>query len=188
MRDGQIFYIGDSHFSHRGILNSRPQFTSIQEMDDALLTAWRSRVRPNDTVYIVGDLFGFRANIDILENLTGQLVLVCGNHEETWLPHVEPNRYFSRVCDTAKITDDGRTVAMCHWPRPDLYPKEEDGWLLHGHLHGTPPRREDWIDLCRQPRTLNVGADIAMFTGILAPATLDEWIFFNEVWRDEMSR
>lgn len=186
---GQIFYIADPHFSHQGVLRTRPGFTCVEEVDWTMLTAWRRRVKPGDTVYIIGDLFGFRENLGVLEQLTGQLVLIRGNHEQSWLHHIgAPERYFQRVEDTAEITDGGRTVRMCHFPQAELYPQEENAYLLYGHLHASPPRRADWRWVWEQPRALNVSADIAQYTGIFAPATLDEWIFFNQAWKASLPR
>lgn len=184
MEQGRIFYIADTHYSHKGILKTRPAFPTVQAMNTTMLAAWRNRVKDTDTVYILGDLFGFSEDIDILEQLTGQLILICGNHEQSWLHHIEPKRYFRQVYDTmAERIDNGRSVVMSHFPQPQLYPGDA-GWLLFGHLHTAPPRREDWKWVCSQPRALNVGADIAYYTtGSYAPATLDEWIFFNEVWK-----
>lgn len=187
MEHSRIFYIGDAHFAHKGMLKIRPAFSSVQEMNAAMLAAWRSRVKDGDTVYILGDLFGYTADIDIMERLTGRLILICGNHErDHWLHHIKPERYFQQVYDTeTEIMDSGRRVLMSHFPQPQRYPRD-GGWLLYAHLHTAPPRREDWQWVCSQPHALNVGADIAYYTaGKYVPATLDEWIFFNEVWRAE---
>jgi calcineurin-like phosphoesterase family protein len=52
-----IYFTADLHLGHANIINhcDRP-FSSVEEMDEHLINAWNSRVRPNDTVYIIGDL------------------------------------------------------------------------------------------------------------------------------------
>lgn len=187
---GQIFYISDTHLYHKGILRSEPQFSCIQAHDLAILTAWRDRVRPTDKVYIIGDLFGYHADPEMLDLLTGQLFLIKGNHEkEHWMRHFDPTRYFKEIYeDNAEIMDDGRLVRMCHYPDAALYPERENGYLLYGHIHQSMPHsREDWKQVCSKPRALNISADIAMRAGIYSPATLDEWVFFNEAWRSDLS-
>lgn len=182
---GKIFYIADPHFGHKGMLKQRPGFQTVQEMNQALLTAWTAHVRPQDDVYILGDLFCYREDLELLRRLPGRLRLICGNHEASWLHHIDAARYFEAVWpDAAQIVDNGRVVRMCHYPRPALCPEGPDGYFLYGHLHGSPPRSEEYRRACLHPRALNVGADVSYFAaGEYRPATLDEWISFNRVWR-----
>ena len=101
---GQTFYISDTHLYHKGILRSRPQFSCIQEHDLAILEAWRNRVRPTDKVYIIGDLFGYHADREMLDLLTGQLFLVKGNHEkEHWMRHFDSTRYFKEIYEDSAV-------------------------------------------------------------------------------------
>ena len=55
------FFTSDQHFGHFNIIRlcSRP-FGTVEEMDEALLSKWNAKVKADDTVYILGDLF-FRA-------------------------------------------------------------------------------------------------------------------------------
>ena len=53
-----VFFTADLHIGHANIikLNKRP-FKTIEEMDNALIDNWNAKVTPNDTVYILGDVF-----------------------------------------------------------------------------------------------------------------------------------
>ena len=53
----KIFYVSDLHFGHFNILryDNRP-FANTHEMEDVITKHWNSRVRPDDTVYILGDV------------------------------------------------------------------------------------------------------------------------------------
>ena len=53
-----IYYTADLHLGHANVIRhcDRP-FKSVDEMDEALIRNWNSRVHRLDTVYIVGDLF-----------------------------------------------------------------------------------------------------------------------------------
>ena len=48
------FYIGDPHLGHEAIirLRNRP-FADVDEMDEAIISNWNSRVTNGDTVFIL---------------------------------------------------------------------------------------------------------------------------------------
>ena len=60
-----IYFTADHHFGHANIIRhcARP-FQSVGEMDRALLDNWNARIKPQDTVYILGDLF-FRNAVSV---------------------------------------------------------------------------------------------------------------------------
>ena len=80
----KIFYIADLHFSHFNCLrfDNRP-FSTIEEMDEALINNWNSVVSDEDTVYILGDMFWCKVDksIEILKQLNGKKRLIKGNHD-----------------------------------------------------------------------------------------------------------
>lgn len=184
-RDPEIFYIADTHFCHPAIAAARG-FADTEAHNEALLRDWQERVKPNDQVYILGDLFAYRWERQILNALTGRLILICGNHEDRhWLRHFPaPEQFFERVAPhKLTVLDQGRSVSLCHTPEPELGPSMPEDYLLHGHLHTQSPRRDDWLRVCLNPHTLNVGADIGRCAlGRWAPATLDEWLLAKTVW------
>jgi calcineurin-like phosphoesterase family protein len=50
-------------------------------MDEAMVTAWNERVRPNDKVYHLGDVVMSRRSLAIMHRLNGDKVLIRGNHD-----------------------------------------------------------------------------------------------------------
>jgi calcineurin-like phosphoesterase family protein len=54
----QVF-VSDTHFCHAGILSPRMQnprpFASIEAHDETLIANWNAVVRPDDTVWHLGD-------------------------------------------------------------------------------------------------------------------------------------
>ena len=54
----QIYFWSDPHVGHRNIIEycNRP-FNSVEEMNEGLIANYNARVRPNDIVYVLGDLF-----------------------------------------------------------------------------------------------------------------------------------
>lgn len=185
------YYLSDLHLCHKQIALRRG-FPSTWAHDQALLDGLRQRVTPNDTLFLLGDLFAYTFDRSILEQLSGvshSMVLILGNHEtQHWLKKADSRLLccaFSDILPSAQIIDEERSVWLCHEPCPDL--AADGDYLLHGHLHLAPPRREDWRRLCLQKNILNVGADLSHYvSGKFIPATLDEWNFFNEVWKADM--
>jgi calcineurin-like phosphoesterase family protein len=78
------FFIGDTHFGHRGILKyegeKRP-FQTLEEHDEALITNWNSVVKEDDKVYHVGDFCLNRSALSIAKRLNGRKILIMGNHD-----------------------------------------------------------------------------------------------------------
>lgn len=188
-----IYYLSDLHLLHRS-LALRRGFSSVQDHDRTLLENLRHRVTANDTLFLLGDLFAYIYDPELLNQLrdaAGHIVLLQGNHEARhWLHKASPallSRVFEDIREEAEIMDEGRLVRMCHEPRPDLYDEDENVYLLYGHLHDQPPRSEEWTTLCAKPHALNVSAEIGAYTtGHWGePGTLDQWIFFNEVWKSK---
>jgi calcineurin-like phosphoesterase family protein len=84
-----VFLVSDTHFGHAGVCRFtrndgctplRP-WDSADEMDEAMVTAWNDRVRPNDKVYHLGDVVINRKALGIMRRLNGDKVLIRGNHD-----------------------------------------------------------------------------------------------------------
>ena len=79
-------YIADWHYGHANVIghDNRP-FQTLKEMNEALVTRWNDAVRPEDTVYVLGDMFWSRAReaVGILRTLNGKKVLIRGDHDNT---------------------------------------------------------------------------------------------------------
>ena len=82
----ETWFTADTHFGHKGILGAmgRP-FASIQEHDDLLVHAWNARVRPDDTVWHLGD-FAMGSSpercAELFGRLNGRKHLIVGNHDK----------------------------------------------------------------------------------------------------------
>lgn len=83
-----IYFTSDTHFGHKNIIKYQPEtrghFTSVDEMDDTLISNWNAHVTPQDTVYHLGDFaFTNQGRIrEILNQLNGTLHIVTGNHDK----------------------------------------------------------------------------------------------------------
>ncbi|MGI4795619.1 MAG: hypothetical protein ACRYG8_16410 [Janthinobacterium lividum] len=156
------FFTADTHFGHGGArgLYRRP-FATTAEMDEAMLTRWNERVRPDDEVWHLGDFaLGPKPDriADLLSRLSGIKHLVTGNNDPattTGLPG------WHSIQAYAELVLNGVGLVLCHYPFRS-WRNMHRGWLnLHGHSHGR---------LSRLPRQFDVGVDPHDFR----PVTLAE--------------
>ena len=71
----KIWFTADLHFGHSNIIQhcNRP-FSNVDEMDNYLISRWNSVVKPNDTIFVLGDVgYDWRK---YLPNLRGDKVLI----------------------------------------------------------------------------------------------------------------
>jgi calcineurin-like phosphoesterase family protein len=83
------FAISDTHFGHTNSwekfkrANGDPlrPFTSTEEMDETMVERWNAVVRPQDTVYHLGDVVINKKSLHHVKRLNGKKNLVRGNHD-----------------------------------------------------------------------------------------------------------
>ena len=175
------YYIADTHFGHHNIINmaNRP-FQCVQDMEDALIEKWNRKVKDNDEIYIIGDLFYQHDHIDsILSRLNGKKHLITGNHESKWLTH-QYRPYFQSIQSSLEIVDQNHTIYMCHYPMV-CYPKQSRAYMIHGHIHNDT-LFDYWCVLLKRARILNAGVDINHFE----PVTLNELIENNTLYKSQV--
>jgi calcineurin-like phosphoesterase family protein len=156
-----IFFSSDHHFGHKNIISycDRP-FHSVDQMEDVLIRNWNERVRPQDTVYHLGDFaFAKRSKVEwLLSVLNGTKYLIKGNHDGSVVTKAEG---WERVWESNWLSSYP-SLLMTHRPY-DLGRPSPQTYNLHGHLHSKPLFR-------RQGLCLDVGVDAWNY----APVSLDE--------------
>jgi calcineurin-like phosphoesterase family protein len=167
------WFTSDLHLGHANIINycERP-FTSVQQMNEALIDRWNAVVSPTDTVWVLGDmaLGVIDDSLPLVQRLAGRTLLLAGNHDRCWAGHgPKGQRWEQRYLDAGfdeihhgviSLTVGGHHVIACHFPyrgdssETDRYvderPVDRGEWLLHGHVHERWRQRE---------RMINVGVD-----------------------------
>lgn len=86
-----IYYIADTHFGHENIIEmcNRP-FSNVDEMNNVMIERWNKKIKGNDTVYVIGDMF-FRCSDpeSIMKQLKGKKRLLNGNHDGSWMTKLD---------------------------------------------------------------------------------------------------
>lgn len=81
---GKIFFIADTHFGDENIIRyeNRP-FSTVYEMDNALISNWNKTVSNRDEVFLLGDfsMYNREKSIEIGKKLNGKKTLILGNHD-----------------------------------------------------------------------------------------------------------
>lgn len=167
-----IFFTSDTHFGHKSVIRfcKRP-FTSVEEMDEAMISRWNAVVGKCDVIYHLGDVsfYGATKTREILSRLNGYKILIRGNHDDKERAMV--NQGFQAAFDSGVISHNGAIFRLSHFPykgqehdKRDFSEKALDDhgdWLLHGHVHDV------WL---KKNKMINVGVDKWEF----APVSIDE--------------
>lgn len=129
-------YIGDWHYGHANCVafDNRP-FLSVHEMDMALVGNWQDAVEPDDTVYILGDMFWkHKDTADVMSRLPGHKVLIQGNHDKADPAFLA---LFDRTAPYLEVEDGGRMVVLSHYPIIG-HRNMLRGWTqLYAHVHSS---------------------------------------------------
>lgn len=169
----KVWYTADTHYGHLSMISRawRPQFQSVAEMDDCMITHWNESVHRDDTGWHLGDfgLGGMMQFLRIVPKLNGTIHLITGNHDHVWPGGRSSYKYlqgwlnagFASIQQYQRRKIAGQSVMMSHFPydvddrHGSLFkpyqPQDVGDWLIHGHVHGA------WKVRGRQ---INVGVDV----------------------------
>ena len=176
-----IYYTADPHLGHKNIIShcNRP-FADVEEMNEVIIGNWRGIIRPEDDVYILGDLI-YRSETPpkkLLEQLTGHLHLIRGNHDHFIKKEPECREYFQSIDDLLSVDDEGRRVILCHYPLAEWEGFYHGAYHLYGHIHNNDCEAQNIM--AKLPRCYNVGMDCLNFV----PMTLTQIIEFYKGIRE----
>ena len=144
-----IWLYSDPHFYHHGItVFKNLDGTKVRPWDDAekmsedLIRWYNELVKPDDRVYILGDVAFNRKSLDrSLPRLMGRKVLVKGNHDQDKLS------YYSKYFDDVRSYVVKKGFVLSHVP---IHPESLTRWgvNIHGHLHGNTLKDPRYINVC----------------------------------------
>ena len=145
----KIWFISDTHFGHANILTFttetgvrvRPEFETVEQMDEAMIERWNARVKPSDHIYHLGDVTMKREVLHrVLPRLQGKKRLLRGNHDifrtKDYAKHFEEIGA-SRVLDNILFT---------HIP---VHPLSLGRFTanVHGHIHEKPAFGSRYVNI-----------------------------------------
>lgn len=133
-------FIADPHLSHNNIINfERTQFNTIEEHDTFIKNLIKSNVKPDDTLYVLGDIGECSdTNIQFWKSLPCRTILIRGNHDQQKNKLIEA---FDAVSDVPIFHQ--KRVLLSHEPLPVTH----ETLNLHGHLHGAKLSLDNHINL-----------------------------------------
>jgi len=151
-----IWFTADTHFSHVNIIRycSRP-FKNAHEMNKTLTDNWNKLVKPEDTVYHLGDVsFNPQKCVD---KLNGKIILIYGNHDKR-----KYNYLYHKVMQTHEMKIGEFKCLLTHVPMiddkfykkgrlPDISLAKNYKNIICGHVH------ERWKV---NGKHINVGVDV----------------------------
>jgi calcineurin-like phosphoesterase family protein len=150
------FFTSDHHFWHRKIHEycGRP-WSVVEEMNEVMVSRWNAVVKPEDTVYHLGDFcFGPTEKIAAMRaRLNGKIILTRGNHDRSKASMFRAG--FDAVYKRLDIALDGYTLTALH--DPDKVGDSSADYILCGHVH------ESWKS---RGNIINVGVDKWDFTPV----------------------
>lgn len=141
------FFISDHHFGHANILRFkgvdnktliRPEFSSLEHMNEEMIRRHNMVVTPNDKVYFLGDVAMYaKPYHSIMPRLNGEKVLILGNHDNLRMD--EYYKYFKNIYSSRRLghvpeLKELRAVA-CHYPLHINADFPNHIICVHGHIH-----------------------------------------------------
>ena len=160
----EIFFTSDTHFSHnQGFLYEPRGFSSVAEMNEAIVERWNNVVKPDDIVYHLGDtmLNDNATGIECFKRLNGQIFLIWGNHDTQNRTNAlfEECRHKMLGGWYAFVIKHGKmSIYLSHYPT--LTTNYDDKHFsqhvvnLHGHTH----QHTNWLH-SDNPFMYHVGVD-----------------------------
>ena len=181
----KILYTSDDHFWHVNGVPHCPargeRWGSVEEMNEAAVENWNRVVRPQDTVWHLGDVVMGKVeeSVQIARRLNGRKLLVPGNHDRMFSANKKGREAAAALYESVgfEIADEqvrttihdevtGKDVPVLSVPLPVLggshraravpsAPSQVSGGIaaLHGHIH-----QNGTVDRAR--KSINVGVDV----------------------------
>lgn len=154
-----IFFTSDLHIGHSNILkySGRP-FSSLDEMNTALIKNWNQKVSPRDDIYILGDFYlGHTSQAkQVIESLNGRKYLIAGNHDKRLLKVADLRSLFTWIGPYLELNYNNSKYVLSHYSHRVWNKSHYGSYHLFGHSHGSLPPHGKSVD---------VGVDAPWITG-----------------------
>ena len=148
-----IWFTSDLHFCHNKPFLYEPRgFTSVYDMNEAIIKNWNSVVNDGDLVYVLGDLMlnDNEEGRKCFNQLRGQKFIILGNHDTDNRVQIYETQLWGvmGIHDAIRIKENGYNFFLCHYPTLTSnhdYNKPLNHRLISlcGHTH-TKDKFADW--------------------------------------------
>lgn len=179
--------ISDTHFGHPaiqgpdGFIKARKHFTSVEDMNETIITNWNAAVTQHDTVIHAGDIAMYmkpKEVFELLKQLNGNLELIGGNHDSlsklyrylrnnNYMYNGKPKFTFHEV--GIRIKHNKKVYYVTHYPM-GLGEQRKTVRNLCGHIHESAARESNvlniGVDSPELPLGTPFGAPIAFETAV----------------------
>ena len=139
-----IYFTSDLHFFHTNIMKYCAETRAlaggnIDTMHELIIDGLNKRVRKNDTLYILGDVF-FTTNTEAASTILDKINctdkhLIFGNHDHVIRKNETLLSKFKSARDYAMISYEKERFVLMHFPIESWDRKERGAYHLHGHQH-----------------------------------------------------
>lgn len=130
----KTFFTADTHFGHDAIRRhcERP-WSSVDEMDAAMIAEWNDMVPRGSIVYHLGD-FAFKNHAKYRHKLNGKIILIKGNHDK--MSQKLYSELFTEVHSALERKFFGKFVTLYHYKQETWNCSHFGSWHFYGHSHG----------------------------------------------------
>jgi calcineurin-like phosphoesterase family protein len=147
-----VWYTSDLHFGHAKVAEQRGYHSTIDH-DGRIADIWNSMVRPDDIVYVLGDVALSSHSAARVASLNGHKRLISGNHDASHPMHRNAHTGVLKMLDAGfesvqahgRRRSQGVEFLMSHHPYEGDHTAEDRQvqWrlrdmgvpLVHGHVH-----------------------------------------------------
>ena len=130
-----VYFSSDFHLGHKVITKYRPQFSTRQEHDEAILSLV-SKLTKRDDLYILGDFIfdcpEFEDYLKAFSKMPVKIKLVMGNHDSRKLYSQE----IAKNIEVQLPLFSYKNMWVSHCPIIEQELRSRD-LNIHGHLHGS---------------------------------------------------
>lgn len=136
------FFTSDPHLGHKKIAEYRG-FPNVDLMNLSIIEGILDICKPNDDLYIIGDLSFANADItnELLSRLKGiNLYLILGNHDnEKLIKKISHHFVWIKDYYHMKIKDEDKNqhLILFHYPMLTWDRAHYGSCQIHGHCHGS---------------------------------------------------
>lgn len=159
-----IWFISDLHINHdQDFVWGLRGFSNVQEMNEAIVARFNSKVKPEDDVYILGDILLGELDYTYISRLHGKIHFLIGNHDtKNRIAAYESLGWINLGYATVIKVPGKIRFYLSHYPTLVSNTTRDRIWGVHGHTHS--------FNMYQFPKAINVSAEALQ----CYPISLDE--------------